>query len=301
MASIFAIGVRESFNPENPWVGQIVWDGRRGFRRRPVFWSAVLLAICSILYFGLFRTIAPGADFFAEYRLFAVGTLYSVCLAAALLGMAARQRHDGHPLLQDSFATPLTDRQRVAALHGRILYLSFLALLFSLFVYLGILFVVQFDEAVRTSAYRALDRRFGHFGLIKARRLPTWQIVPVWAFLPQLFLAGMNLAAGFYLRASLFAAMPSRLFARHRTWLGMVLAGASCVCAQLWVQNRYSGFTAMAGRECLGIHQPVLAALIALNVLEAATICWRLAAAHWVWRWMLRRAIPQTRRDCGFE
>jgi hypothetical protein len=259
--------LRESFARANPWVHELVLAGSRGAARRdvPVF-TVGLLAVAAFAV-GWMVAVSGGDPALVRWMTQATYCLGVIAaFLAPTVGSAARLRLERHPLFPESLSTPLTARDHAAAMHGRVVSRLALAAAIGLVAWAAYaLILVKGDRApvadLRLSLLWPLLRGFGF--LDQLARAPDWSRA---LYAACMLACAVNLAAGFYLRATLLAEH-SQLAAGSRRD-GGILTAVLIFAAMASLVARLAVFNALpfGGRwDFLGPRVSVPLALLALE------------------------------------
>ncbi|MGF1571676.1 MAG: hypothetical protein ACFCU1_01230 [Sumerlaeia bacterium] len=130
---LFPFSWKETTDPNNPWSRLLTPKPIRLYYQYPKIGRSVVIALPIILLYLGYLSVIQWYDGDADslhrfYDSFYVLTVFLAFIAAGL-GSKARLLIEFSPLLQESFSTPLKERDYFAAMHRYILFTTFLALL----------------------------------------------------------------------------------------------------------------------------------------------------------------------------
>lgn len=162
---------------------------------------------------------------------------------APAAGAAIRNKLDNSPLIKEILATSLKPREYAAAMHGRVLYPSLVAVLLMGSVVLGVYGMWLLAPAVHSDVLRqALLRMF--YWPMDPEQYPMSGGVIWYGIGPiALLVMAVNYGAGIYLRMTMLCCIPQNSEnARSRgssLTLGLVLAMVVSICFRLLVINMF--------------------------------------------------------------
>lgn len=294
MANLWPLSLRESFDFGNPWVRRATGLGFARAQRK----ERLLRALAFALALGMIATwIAAYAidDPVLFERLGDISWALCVGLAfvAPSLGAAARRRIDYDPCLPESLATPVTDRQYIASLHGAVLLDTSLAFLIAGAVAAGLWAAIAIPTAASSNSLIADSLLRVYLRMIDYQRM-TNESAPLlpWLAGAAAIVLTANYAAGFYLHSSILAGHCQR--DRMANFNGGVMTTLLIMLMMLLLFVRYFGVLDVAMRLFPREARP-LAAPVMLIVIDGAVLAARLWWARRVWQQTLDTAMDATR------
>lgn len=286
---MLAYSLRESFDRENPWVRRLTgFGGSRGGRRQRAG-IASFLVVAALLAVAWTLALAFGHRQFSSALVTVSYTLaVFLALAAPASGAAARAALDSDPCLRESLASPVTDRQYVAALHGRVLMVAFVGLAAYGVSAAAIAVALSLGEpsAVFDPPPYVLHLFFRYVGFAQ---VPTFDATSLLLVLAAVLATALSYAAGAYLHATLLAAVCS--LAPNSRSRGGILTVALVVALPLLLFLRL-GLPAMLLFESPSAER----LLVLIATVECTFAALRLWLARIVWRRMERTALSETRQ-----
>ncbi|MCB2155675.1 hypothetical protein KQI84_12385 [bacterium] len=293
IASILAIRLAESFAPDNPWVRRVT-SLPIPPRRRLGDWLrlaivALLAMVLPALWFVALEGLVDGFTGFVATVSYTMAV--SIAFISPALGAAAREHLEKDPLLPQAMVTYLTDRDALAAVHGRLLSWVFLAVTVPATMAFFLILMIHTDYAAAASdmRYTVIHHFLGpiRFWGILSQNNPTWN----WIATGTGVLMAVNYGAGCYLRASILAGVcqlnPSSRWWGGLTTAGLVMLNMITLLARVLVPYSIS--------RVVGVPIDLGTGFVILGLMEVGFIVGRLAMARRFWRRTLAVGLDETR------
>lgn len=289
---MFPFTLRESFDRDNPWFGQIT--GLAGTRRRLLeAMRLAVLAACAAAFAALWGWALARRD--SDLLRLLAHVSYTVMVVGAFMapavGASARARFDHSPLAKPSFLTPLGARSVLVAMHGRLLLATLSAGAFAAVVLGGLVALAAtadpaFAQGVNWTLLNMAVFSSGLWEIIRGE-LPRATGVPLAAAVAVAALA--NFCAGVYLRGSLLARQCQ--VAPDARLNGGLLTALLIALMMLSFMLRFG-----ATRSIDAYAPWPVAPLVFLLAMESGLAAGRFTVARQAWATMERDGMEDTRR-----